>query len=134
MLYNIQNGYNNVTKHSPDSIIYLVTAFDKIKENKQAYVFTDGHGYHQFTQFFNDEADLKHVDWNAVKLRQWNDTESDPDRKRRKQAELLVHSELPVCALVVVVVYDGVVKSTILTRFVKQGLKLAVVVKPQWYY
>ncbi len=87
MLYSIQKGYNNVTKHSPDSIIYLVTIFEKIKESKQRYVFTDGHGYHQVTQFFKDDADPKHVDWTTVMLKQWNDTESDPDRKRRKQEE-----------------------------------------------
>jgi len=48
------------------------------------------------SQFFNDEDSLEEVDWNAVKLKRWTDTEDDPDRKRRKQAEFLVFNELPL--------------------------------------
>ncbi len=59
MLYNIQHGYNNVTKRKAEEIIYLVTTFNEIKNRGLDYVFTDGHGYHHLSQFFNDENDLK---------------------------------------------------------------------------
>ncbi len=86
MLYNIQKEFNNVIKRVPDEIIYLVTTFENVIVNDSKFVFTDGHGYHNLSQFFNQAKDLDKVDWSATKLIRWNDTEDDPDRKRRKQA------------------------------------------------
>ncbi len=134
MLYAIQKGFNDVTKRSPQEIIYLVTTFEKIKENECQYVFTDGHGYHSMSQFFNDENSLEEVDWDTVNLFRWNDTDDDPDRKRRKQAEFLVFKELPLTALTAVVVYNEVVKNEILTKFAGHDFTCNVIVKPKWYY
>ena len=44
MLYSIQKGFNNVTKRSPETIIYIVTTLENIKEGEFQYVFSDGHG------------------------------------------------------------------------------------------
>ncbi len=134
MLYEIQKGFNGVTKRSPNEIIYLVTTFENIIENKCKYVFTDGHGYHSLSQFFNDEESLDEVDWDAVNLVRWNDTEDDPDRKRRKQAEFLIFKELPLTALVAVVVYNETVKNEIIDKFAEHDLTCNVIVKPNWYY
>lgn len=134
MLYNIQNGFNEVIKRPPETIIYLVTSFPEVKKSNRQFVFTDGHAYHMMSQFYNKESDLKEVDWNAVKLVRWNDTEEDPDRKRRKQAEFLVYKELPINALIAIVVYNNEAKSKVLSIFEKYDLALNVVVKPSWYY
>lgn len=134
MLYSIQKGFNNVTKRAPESIIYIVTTFDKIKESGVQYVFTDGHGYHSMSQFFNQEADLKEVDWEAVKLIRWNDTEEDPDKKRRKQAEFLVYKELPISSIAGFAVYDEATKTKVLSKFVANDFSTKVIVQPKWYY
>lgn len=134
MLYNIQKGYNNVTRRSPDEIIYLVTTFDKVKEENCQYVFTDGHAYHNLSQFFNQEESLGEVDWKAVNLVRWNDTEEDPDRKRRKQAEFLVHNEIRIATLIAIVVYSETVKASILAKFAEYNFSCNVFVKPKWYY
>lgn len=134
MLYEIQKGYNGVTKRNPEEIIYLVTTFANILKNGCQYVFSDGHGYHSMSQFFNDEDSLEEVDWDAVNLVHWNDTEDDPDRKRRKQAEFLVFNELPLTALVAVGVYNETVKNEILVKFAEHDLTCNVIVQPKWYY
>lgn len=134
MLYAIQNGFNSVTKRNPEEIIYLDTTFKNITENECQYVFTDGHGYHSMSQFFNDEDSLEEVDWNAVNHVLWTDIEDDPDRKRRKQAEFLVFNELPLAALVAVVVHNEATKNEILTKFAKHDFTCNVIVKPNWYY
>jgi len=85
------------------------------------------------SQFFNDEDSLEEVDWNAVKLKRWTDTEDDPDRKRRKQAEFLVFNELPLDTLVAIVVYNETVKNEILTKFATYDSR-NVIVKTNWYY
>ncbi len=134
MLYNIQNGYNNVTKRKPEDIVYLITNFETVKENKSEFVFTDGHGYHNFSQFFNQEIDLKEVDWKMVNLIRWNDTEDDPDRKRKKQAEFLIHNEVPISMIGVIVVYNEDVKTNILTKLADNNIECNVVVKSKLYY
>jgi ssDNA thymidine ADP-ribosyltransferase, DarT len=134
MLYNIQKGYNNVTKRTPEEVIYLITTFEKIKESRCLYVFTDGHAYHNLSQFFNREEDLENVDWKAVNLVRWNDTEDDPDRKRRKQAEFLVYRELPTTRFVAIVVYNEAIKTAILAKFARHDFVCNVFVKPKWYY
>ena len=45
----------------------------------------------QTSRYFDSEADLGEVDFAATEARDWRDTDDDPDRKRRKQAEFLVH-------------------------------------------
>ncbi len=134
MLYAIQNGFNGVKKRHPQEIVYIITTFKNIINNKCKYVFTDGHGYNLMSQFFNEEKNLKEVDWNTVNLIRWNDTEDDPDRKRRKQAEFLVFKELPLKAVVALVVYNEAVKNEILTKFARHEFKCKVIVKPNFYY
>jgi len=134
MLYSIQKGFNGVTKRNPETIIYLITTFEKIKNSECRYVFSDGHGYHSMSQFFNDEEGLEEVDWDTVNLNRWNDTESDPDRKRRKQAEFLVYNELPLSTIVGIGVYNEAAKTNILTKFALYDFTCNVIVKPEFYY
>jgi len=134
MLYNIQKGFNNVTKRNPEDIIYLISNFEKVKENKSEFVFTDGHGYHNFSQFFNQEKDLKEIDWKTVNLIRWNDTEDDPDRKRKKQAEFLIHNEVPISILGVIAVYNENAQTKILTKLADNNIECNVVIKSNLYY
>lgn len=134
MLYAIQKGFNDVTQRKPEKIIYLITTFEKIKESKIQYVFSDGHGYHFMSQFFNKEVDLKEVDWNIVKLKKWNDTEEDSDRKRRKQAEFLVYEALPISFIAGIVVYNETAKTNVLSKFAKYNFSCDVIVKKDLYY
>jgi hypothetical protein len=134
MLYNIQKGFKNATKRNPCEIVYLVTTLSTVKQAGLSFVFTDGHAYHNFTQFFNQENDLKHVDWNAVNLKRWDETEDDPDRKRRKQAECLIYKELPLKLIKAIIVYDETAKSKILSIFKQYDFDCDVLIKPKWYY
>lgn len=134
MLYNIQKGYNNVKKRDPEDIVYLITNFKTVKESNSDFVFTDGHGYHHLSQFFNQEIDLKEVDWKTVKLVKWNDTEEDPDRKRKKQAEFLIHNKLPISMIRAIVVYNESAKSIVSAQLAANSIECTVVVKPNYYY
>lgn len=134
MLYNIQKGFNDIIKRNPEDIIYLITSFDIVKENKSKFVFTDGHGYHHLSQFFNQESDLKEVDWKTINLATWNDTEDDPDRKRKKQAEFLIHNEVPFSMIVAIVVYNENAKTIVSAKLAENNIGCNVVVKSNYYY
>lgn len=135
MLYEVQNGFHNVVKRKPEEIVYLVSSFDTIKKADKAFLFTDGHAYHNMSQFFNREEDLNEIDWEAVYLRDWYDTEDDSDRKRRKQAEFLVYRELPFSALSHIAVYNEKSKSLVLSKMKNDVCDhIELIIKPQWYY
>lgn len=85
MLYRIQKGFR-VTKRPPEDIIYLVFKLDEIIELVE-YVFTDGHGYASMSNWFEDIDSLDFLDNEYIKRLRWENTDEDPDRKRRKQAE-----------------------------------------------
>jgi len=112
----------------------LVTNFETVKDNNSEFVFTDGHGYHHLSQFFNQEIDLKEVDWKTVNLIKWNDTENDPDRKRKKQAEFLIHNEVPFSMILAIVVFNENAKTTISTKLAANNIECNVVVKSNYYY
>ncbi len=47
------------------------------------------------------------IDWEIMKDRYWNDTDEDGDRKRRRQAEFLVHQAVPWSLVRAVCVIDA---------------------------
>ena len=64
----------------------------------------------------------------------WNDTEEDPDRKRKKQAEFLIYNEVPLSMIKAIVVYNENAKTNILTKLAKNNIECNVVVKSNYYY
>ncbi len=133
MLYCIKNGYD-VTRLPQNEIIYLISSMEKLTEIKKINIFTDGHAFAGFTMFFNNVKDLNQIDWNAVNLVRWNNTESDPDRKRRKQAECFVHKEIPIESINGIVVYNQECFDYISRVVEKHKTKLPIRIEPSWYY
>ena len=48
------------------------------------------------TQFFNQPEYFAKLDWDTIYSEKWHNTQQDPDRQRRKQAEYLVKKCVPV--------------------------------------
>ncbi|MBK9096902.1 MAG: DUF4433 domain-containing protein [bacterium] len=133
MLYCIWRGYD-VKQQPQKDIIYLVSSVERLEELGANYVFTDGHSFAEFTQFFKDKKYLEQVDWRTVRLQQWKDTAEDPDRKRRKSAECLVHKELKFGAIIAIVVYNQEAYDYISSVLEKNKIKIPLEIRPDWYY
>ena len=95
MLYCLHAGKVEGYKGNQETIIYLVTTCQEIERRDMEFVFSDGHGIAAFTSWFDQLSDLDQVDWQMVYQRYWSDTDADPDRQRRKQAEFLVYQSCP---------------------------------------
>ena len=135
MLYNIVHGFQGVPKRLQHEIIYLVTSYDKIRELDLEYVFFDGHGYHLVSGIYNTEDGFSSIDWNMVKSKRWNDTETDPDCKRRKQAEFLIYQTLPVEAILGIGVLNEQARQNVNSFLEKANTKdIKVLIKPEYYY
>jgi hypothetical protein len=86
------------------------------------------------SDFFDDIAHLGQVDWPLMAARDWFDTATYRDRKRRRQAEFLVHRYFP-WELVTAI---GVVSASMAVR-AEVELRMAahrptVELHRDWYY
>lgn len=133
MLYCIKNGYD-VQQRPRHEIIYLISSMEKLQKLNCRFVFTDGHSFAAYTQFFNDMQHLNQIDWRAVNARQWNNTENDPDRKRRKEAECLVFREMPFSAVTGIAVYNQESSDYITVVLQRNNLNIPVTIETSWYY
>lgn len=106
MLYNIKTGYKGIQQYPQEDIIYLCCDLHELVASGVEWCFTDGHAKSQFTQFFNDLKDLNRVDWQTIYATQWNNTEQDLDRMRRKQAEFLAKGDVLAKIIVNIVVFN----------------------------
>jgi hypothetical protein len=121
-------------KSVQENIVYLVSSFQTIVSNQLPYVFTDGHGIMAFTSFYNTPADLTSLDWNTIHAKFWPNTNDDPDRKRRKQAEFLVYQSFPVRLIERIGVYNQSKQLEVQNILNRMNSKMIVQVQTAWYY
>ncbi|MGI9282928.1 MAG: type II toxin-antitoxin system toxin DNA ADP-ribosyl transferase DarT [Endozoicomonas sp.] len=136
MLYRLHKGGVDDYSEGQEPLIYLIAWADEIAESGKDFVFSDGHGIAAFTQWFDDLADLEKLDWPLILGKEWYDTLDDNDRKRRKQAEFLVHGDLPWSMIKGIAAINHEVAARVqeeLKQFPDQ-YKPPVRVIPQWYY
>ena len=136
MLLRLQTGRVRGYTGNQTPIIYLVSSVQRIRELGASFVFSNGHGVAYFTAWFDNEAELHRVDWEAVYARKWNDTLEDMDRERRKQAEFLVHRQCDWDAIEKVGVVNPQMKAAVEAIFAASAPHLTrpVEVQPDWYY
>jgi ssDNA thymidine ADP-ribosyltransferase, DarT len=116
-------------------VVYLVSSVERLQELKLRFVYSDGHGLPAITRWFDDPAHLDGLDWETILSRFWFDTEEDPDRCRRKQAELLVHRFVPWEALLGIAAISEEMLEEVRARLGETlGQMPYLRVRPDWYY
>lgn len=135
MLYAINKGYVDNYHDGQDRIIYIVVKFSEIANAGLSFVFTDGHPIVAFSEFFNDVNLLsQRIDWDLMEARYWSDTDDDPDRKRRRQAEFLVFQQVPLNLIAGFAVYGRHIKVEVENIAETYKLSALCKVKREWYY
>ncbi|MBW1802208.1 MAG: DUF4433 domain-containing protein [Deltaproteobacteria bacterium] len=134
MLYAIHRGnVENCTAGQTD-IIYLVSSAESVAASGLEFTFTDGHGIMTLSDFYDDFEDLDAIDWDVMKAKYWRDTDDDPDRKRRRQAEFLVYKEFPWDMVEMIAVMNSDIKINVGGILSNAPQKPPIHVKPEWYY
>ena len=136
MLLALRDGYVEGYHEGQEPLIYLVTSAQEIQQAGLRFVFTDGQGIMSYTQFFDDLEHLRNVPWNIVNERYWFDTDEQPDRKRRKQAEFLVHRFCPWTLIKKIGVRTDLMRDRVQKILAEHTLirPPLVAVQSQWYY
>lgn len=133
MLYTINRG-NVPCEGGQDSIVHLVATAQHVVSRDMGFAFTDGHGIMAYTAFYDSLSDLDHVDWEVMGATYWNDTDADGDRKRRRQAEFLVHGHLPWTDISRVVVRSLARQQQVAGLIAHCAHQPQIVVNSGWYY
>lgn len=134
MLLNIKSGRNGVPKRPNSEIVILVSSLRKIAKLQLRYWFTDAHAYVAYANFFNNLEDLHHIDWSILQNRDFARDQDDPNKMERYQAEALVHTHVPVTALLGIVCYTIEAKQQVQLAVEQRQLELRVLSKSGWYF
>ncbi len=132
MLFAIHGGYVEGYKGGQNSVIHLRSTVEAVDETELQWVFTEGHAEIAYTDFFSDLEDLTKIDWEVLKARYWHDTDNDPDRKRRRQAEFLVHQFFPLGLVSYMGVHDLAVAKAVSEIVDRHDIEVQV--EAGWYY
>jgi hypothetical protein len=134
MLYQIATGYEGVEKIPQSDIVYIVTKHSCIVQNGLDWFYSDGHARHGMTRFYTDEQGFEELDWNIIYATQWRNTEDDPDRQRKKQAEYLVKRHVPIHCFAYFLTYDEQSKQKVVSLQSVAKTTIPVKISKQAYY
>jgi hypothetical protein len=134
MLYAIHQGNVPTYLEGQEGVIYLVSTVEAVQQANLSFAFTDGHGIMALTQFFDHPADLNQVDWQVMTLKYWFDTPEDSDRKRRRQAEFLVHQFFPWQLITKIGVMHHSIKAEVEKCLQTATHQPGVILRRNWYY
>lgn len=117
-------------------VIYLVSSAEAVAASGLVWCFTDGHAVEGMTEFFDDLTDLPRVDWEAVGTWKWGGRWllNNPDVKRRKQAEFLVHQRFPWELVQRITVFDRAMAGRVTDTLASTAHRPGVTVEANWYY
>ena len=135
-MFNLKTGRVSGYNDGQEPLIYLVCHAQDIRQAGLSFVFSDGHGAAAFTKWFDDLARLDQVDGNMVGQRYWTDNIDDMDRRRRKQAEFLVHQFVPWALVREIIVFDQARQQQVQEALNQCSAAHCPLVKVdrQWYY
>jgi ssDNA thymidine ADP-ribosyltransferase, DarT len=131
MLYVIGRGGVQGYDGGERPVVYLCSTVEEIRDAGLRWVFTEGHAEMAYTDFFDDLKHLNKVDWKLMDARYWHDTNDDPDRKRRRQAEFLVYEFFPWELVSYLGVYDQTMAEAV-GEIVGRSPKVGI--QRDWYY
>lgn len=134
MLFAIHRGYVEGYKGGQRFILHLVASVEEIAASGLDYAFTDGHAEMAISRYFVNLDDLIQIDWTIMRAKYWSDNLDDGDRKRRRQAEFLIHSFLPWESVYKIGVLSQNMANDVSQVISKADHKPVIEVHEEWYY
>lgn len=133
MLYAISTGYVADYSDGQSGVLHLRFSVEELARALD-FIYTDGHAVISYSEFFENLNDLVKIDWQIMTAIYWHDTADDGDRKRRRQAEFLVHCFVPWTFVREIGVINQVVAAKVQHVIASVRHKPVVSVRREWYY
>lgn len=133
MMKNIHSG-RGVRQRKNEEIVILVSSLHHVKEQGLQFVFTNAHAYPDWTNYYNDIANLNEIDWPLLQRRDFKRDTDDLRKMERYQAEALVAQHLPIAGVLGIICYTEELKKSIEKLVKERGLSLPVYARKEWYF
>ena len=135
MLYTVAQGNVEGYDSGQEPLIYIVIDIARIVTSGRRFIYTDGHPIMYYTQYYTDITALgEAIDWDVMNATYWANTDEDPDRKRRRQAEFLILEAMAVTDFSFIAVQNTNIKSVVEQLIEMAGYGIPVYCKTDWYY
>ena len=134
MLFAIHKGQVVGYQGGEGEVVHLCTTAEDVAAADLSFVFSEGHAEMAISDFFTDLDDLGRVDWQVMRVKYWNDTAEDGDRKRRRQAEFLVHGSIPWDRIAAIGVMNRATADLANGALRGAAHKPEILLRPGWYY
>lgn len=135
MLYVINEGAVAGYAGGQSEVVHLVSAAEEVEAAGLDWVFTDGHAdMPPLTSFYDNLGDLGKIDWEVMESRYWHDTVDHPDRRRRRQAEFLVHDSCPWELIGKIGVHNQEIAERVLKIIANVIHRPEIKIEQVWYY
>jgi hypothetical protein len=135
MLFAIHKGTVEGYAGGQLEVLHLFSTAEAVAATGLGWVLSDGHAeMAPLTSFYNRLADLDKIDWEIMKSRYWFDSDDHPDRKRRRQAEFLVHDFFPWELIQGIGVFNETMVARVHEILESANHKPEVSIKRGWYY
>jgi len=131
-----RDAVSNLYQGGARPLVYVVSSIASVVGAGLPWVASDGNCASSVTTYTSNEADLdSHVDWDLMDATVWKSTDQDPDRRRRRMAELLVHHRFPLDLALGWAVSDEQMALRVRQLIDASGRSVRFVeVRPSWYY
>jgi len=129
-----KGGVETYPSRDQSAVVHLVSSTETISGANLPFVFTDGHGIMALTNFHEDLKELEKIDWKVIRGRYWNDTNDDNDRCRRRNAEFLVHSFVPISCISEIGVMTPAAVGVVAEAVKDVDPPIQIHVRRAWYY
>lgn len=135
MLYTVHRGNVPSYQDGQTQIIHLVLEIEAIANQNLAFAYTDGHAIMDYSDFYDDLNFLDSaIDWDLMRSNYWFDTDDEPNRKCRRQAEFLVYQFVPWTLIKSIGVINDNIKIKVETILQNYQDRTFVKKCSQWYY
>ena len=134
MMINIHSGRGGVPRRPNEEIVILVSSLHRINELGIPFIYTDGHANYGWSNFYTDIKHLDKIDWSILQARDFRRDPNDPAKFERYQAEALIHSTLPINALLGMICYNTESQTTIDQWLKQHNINMPVHPRPKWYF
>lgn len=137
MMFSISKS--NVAGVDPDieKLVYLTTTTQALITAGLCVVFTNQNARMTLARMTTDDALLDgddFVDWPLMRARYWGNTEEDPTRKERRQAECLVQPHVEWKLIHEVVTKTKAAHDQVRAILDAAGVETSIFVRPTWYF
>jgi hypothetical protein len=134
MMKNIHSGWGGIKQRPNDEIVILVSSLHQVHSLGLPFVFTDGHAYYEWSNFYTGLDNLDKIDWPLLQARNFKRDPDDPGKFERYQAEALVHKYCPIQALLGMVCYTDTTKQLLDSWLQKHNVAMPVHARAKWYF